>query len=92
MIKPSIGRIIWYHPAETEDMVRHEQPHAAIVASVQDDEHINLAVFDANGVVQTRGGVFLFNGEGDRPEAPFAEWMPFQLGQAKAQEADKKVS
>lgn len=92
MIKPSIGRIVWYQPHDDEDMVRHDQPHAAIVVSVLDDEHVNLAMFDANGVARTRGGVFLFGGEGDRPKAPFAEWMPFQLGQAKAQEADKKVS
>ena len=79
MIKPTIGRVVWYHPVgSTSD----EQPLAAIIAHVWSDTCVNLAVFDSNGVAINQTSVFLHQGEGEVPASSFAEWMPFQKGQA----------
>ena len=44
MIKPTIGRIVWYTPHVHEpDPDRGEQKLAAIVVHVHDDHHINIA-------------------------------------------------
>jgi len=39
-------------------------------------------VFDSNGVPYAQTSVFLYQGDGPAPGGKFAEWMPFQLGQA----------
>ncbi len=80
MIKPSVGRVVWFY---SENYEEGKQPQAALVCHVWSDTCVNLAVFDANGVAQNRTSVLLFQGEGQRPSAMFAEWMPYQVGQAK---------
>lgn len=89
MIKPTIGRVVWYYP---EDCEPWEQPLAAIVAHVWSDTCVNLAIFDANGVPTptppTR--VLLVQPEAEAPSGGhYCAWMPFQVGQKKAQEAGK---
>ncbi len=81
MIQPSIGRVVWFHPLGSNI---EEQPQAAIVAHVWSDTCVNLAVFDSNGVPYSQTSVFLYQGEGERPSSQFAEWMPYQIAQAKA--------
>jgi len=49
------------------------------------DRMVNLAVFDANGNAFGRISVYLFQGDAANPNEnamPFAEWMPYQTGQA----------
>lgn len=82
MIKPTVGRVVWYHPEFVPDSVTNERTFAAIVAHVWSDTCVNLAVFDSNGVPYNRTSVFLFQGEGERPGSQYAEWMPYQIGQA----------
>lgn len=82
MIKPTIGRVVWFHPAGSSN---DDQPLAAIVAHVWSDTCVNLAVFDANGIASNQTSVFLFQGDSDRPSSSYCEWMPYQIGQAKAQ-------
>ena len=84
MIKPTVGRVVWFHPSGSEPV---HQPNAAIVAHVWSDTCINLAVFDANGVASNQTSVFLYQGEGERPSSLYAEWMPYQQGQAAKTEA-----
>lgn len=83
MIKPTIGRVVWYWPAPGENIVGNDgrQPLAGIVTHVWGDECVNLAVFDANGVATNRTSIFLLQ-DGPRPASGFAEWMPYQKGQA----------
>ena len=81
MIKPTIGRVVWYWPN-----VEATQPQAAIVAWVWSDTCVNLAVFNANGVAESKTSVFLYQGDTERPNSQFAEWMPYQIGQAKKTE------
>ena len=87
MIKPTVGRVVWYHPAGS---TAAEQPLAAIVARVWSDTCVNLAVFDSNGAASNQTSVFLFQGDGERPSSCYAEWMPYQQGQAAKTEALEK--
>jgi hypothetical protein len=79
MIKPTIGRVVWFwrNSAEPES-----QPQAALICWVHSDTNVNLAVFDANGNAGGRTSVILHQGDGARPSGNFCEWMPYQIGQA----------
>lgn len=87
MIKPSPGRVVWFFLANTMAGFAGNAgvPHAAIVAAVNDDRNVNLAVFDANGLAHPHINVPLVQ-EGDtEPSGNFAKWMPYQMAQqAKA--------
>ena len=89
MIKPTIGRVVWYYPlGDTSD----EQPLAALIAHVWSDTCVNLAVFDSNGIASNQTSVFLYQNEPntEKPSSSFCEWMPYQQGQAAKTEAVEK--
>jgi hypothetical protein len=79
MIKPTNGRVVWFHPAGSSP---EEQPNAAIIAHVWSDTCVNLAIFDHNGAASNQTSVFLYQGGSERPSSQYAEWMPYQQGQA----------
>lgn len=90
MIKPSIGRVVWFTPSSNTGSADFAPGAllAAIVAHVHSDRLVNLAVFDANGRAHSRTSVTLLQDDDAKPEGGyFAEWMPFQKGQAAKQEA-----
>jgi hypothetical protein len=90
VIKPTIGRVVWFHPAtnSAESGFAPAPICAAIVAYVHSDICVNLAVFDGNGVSHSKTSVTLIQ---DADEAPaggyYCEWMPYQKGQAAKTEA-----
>ena len=85
MIKPTVGRVVWYHPGPQED--HHGETLAAHIAHVWSDTCVNLMVIDPNGNPFNRTSVFLYQGDTDRPSSQYAEWMPYQKGQAAKTEA-----
>ncbi|WP_260524582.1 hypothetical protein [Pseudomonas aeruginosa] len=88
MIKPTVGRVLWFWPSPEDRCARIEgQPLAAIVAHAWSDTCVNLAYFDANGVHRHKTSVLLVQEGAQRPAAGFAEWMPYQKGQATKTEA-----
>jgi hypothetical protein len=97
MIKPTIGRIVWYYPSD-EDVggvgaitgFTKDKEHAAIVCYVHSDKLVNLCVIDANGHTKPMTSVDLIQ-EGDSVPGSgrFATWMPYQIGQAKKDETTK---
>lgn len=89
MIKPTIGRVVWYWPPPSDSIVGNDgsQPLAALVTRVWSDTCVNLAVFDANGMPANRTSVLLHQDENPKPSSGFAEWMPYQKGQAAKTEA-----
>ena len=87
MIKPTIGRVLWFHPAGYS---AEDQPLAAIISHVWSDTSVNLAVFSESGNCSSNTSVFLYQGEGDRPKDNYCEWMPYQQGQAAKTEALEK--
>lgn len=89
MIKPSVGRVVWYYPVGAS---RSEQPLAAIVAHVWSDTCVNLAIFDANGrpMEKPPTSVLLVQPENEVPgNGGYCEWMPYQIGQAAKHETAK---
>lgn len=81
MIKPTVGRIVWYYGSK--DLVVY-QPLAAVVCFVENDEKVNLHVFGAKGECFPRERVRLVQDlekskETDNlPDSEFCAWMPFQ--------------
>ena len=93
MIKPTPGRVVWYYPPSNDTLqsfasVQAKEPLAAHVAKVWTDTCVNLMVIDPNGYPTSRTSVLLYQGESDRPGSGFAEWMPYQKGQAAKAEAE----
>jgi len=83
MIKPTVGRVVWFHPPFIPDSGANEITLAAMIAKVWSDELVNLAVFDENGVAASQTSVPLYQGDGAfRPVDAYCEWMPYQIGQA----------
>ena len=85
MIEPTVGRVVLYTPATGEGFNTGNQTQfAALIAAVNTDDTINLAVFDAAGNQHARQNVPLV----DAPqEGAHARWMSYQLGQAAKHEA-----
>lgn len=90
MIKPTIGRVVWFQPSRSPDMPPLAQPFAALIAYVHSGTCINVAAFDQNGAHIAACSVKLLQ-EGEAPPETgyYAEWAPLQKGQAKLQEAEQ---
>lgn len=94
MIRPSIGRKLWfwrtreaYQSALDTEFQGRTQAEDASVCYVHSDTYVNLSVVDHDGTIRAETSVTLVQ-EGDAlPPSRFATWMPFQVGQAKAQAA-----
>lgn len=89
MIKPTIGRVVWFYEPFVPDVP--EQAQAAIVTFVHSDTLVNLVVFSPNGSSNGRTSITLRQPEEVAPAGPFCEWMPYQIGaaaKAEASEAD----
>lgn len=96
MITPTVGRVVWYHDSPGAPEL------AAIVCAVQEipkgefiDAHFRLAlaVFDSRGMSRPRVNVRLVQ-DGEEPPtgSEFAEWMPYQKGQAaKTEQLEAKL-
>lgn len=84
LIKPTVGRVVWFHQGTAGVFPGSEDTRAAIVAHVWSDRMVNLSVFDANGNVHSRTSVPLVQpGDEIPPSGFYCEWMPYQVGQAK---------
>ncbi len=76
MIKPTIGRIVWYWLKPTDDPII--QPFAAQICFVHDDRMVNISYHDWNGVAGNATRILLYQGDTGRPLGPYCEWMPYQ--------------
>lgn len=100
MIKPTIGRKVWYWPSDYDRHIglktpaRYDhsvieaydgsQPCDATIVYVHSDRMVNLQVIDHNGHPHIRTSIELFQEGEERPASrSYAEWMPYQVGQAK---------
>ena len=91
IITPTVGRIVWYHPGQVKPagfISDRAAPCAAIVTYVHHDRMINLVAFDQNGGMHPRNSVQMYQENDPTTDEPveYAEWMPYQLGQAKKHE------
>jgi len=94
MIKPTNGRVVWFTPGPGFSGIHHgPDPLAAHVAHVWGDRMVNLAVIDSNGSTSPVTSVPLLQDGDPRPENFFAEWMPYQKGQAaKTEELERRAA
>jgi hypothetical protein len=88
VIKPTIGRVVWFWSAAAAWQHPDAQPWAALVTHVWADDCVSLAAFDQNGDLSPQHKAYLWNGEGERPLGAHAEWMPYQKGQAAKVDVD----
>lgn len=91
MITPTIGRKVWFRPNGTTRVDSERQlaiidytaPLDATVTYVWNDRMVNLLIVDHYGYTHKATSVTLRQ-EGDAlPHGLYAEWMPYQQGQAK---------
>lgn len=90
MIKPTVGRKVWYRPSPNDVLgpmpmqFSPEQPLDATIIYVWGDRMVNVLVTDMYGRQFPVSSCTLVQ-EGDpRPGGRYVEWMPYQQGQAKA--------
>ncbi len=83
MIKPTIGRKVWYWAHTPSEGYENAQPEDATVVFVFSESMVNLRVTDHSGNSRPETSVFLWQGEGSQPDTRHAQWMPYQVGQAK---------
>lgn len=86
MIKPTIGRQVWYWSRDPKVLDKDTQPEAATVVYVWNDRNVNLQVINKNGISRSETSIQLRQPEDPVPDHGHCVWMPFQIGQAKAQE------
>lgn len=80
IIEPSIGRKLWFWKGDPEQ----KQPEDATVCYVWGTRMVNLQVVSHQGVSRPETSVRLWQ-EGDPViQGCYAQWMPFQVDQAKA--------
>ena len=92
MIKPTCGRIVFFTPHKNDQTPHSGVPLAAIIVYVHSDSMVNLTVFDAFGRIHARPSVpLLQEGDGKPVDGGYAEWMPYQKGQAAKTEQLEKV-
>ncbi len=89
IIKPSIGRVVWFHPARADRIAGqpNDQPCAALVTYVWGDRMVNLMATTPNGVPYGVTSVTLVQDGDATPIERYATWMPYQKGQAAKAEA-----
>lgn len=91
MIQPTVGRVLWFYPAECKPT---DQPWIAFICKVWGDTEINIAGFDPNGATFSRKHVLLVQDDAKKPEGGSMDycciWMPYKRGQAQKTEALEK--
>jgi len=86
MIQPTVGRVVHYYRD------RDSEVQVALIAHVNEDGTVNLAVFDHHGNPEPRPGRVMLVQEGNPvPVGHHCTWMPYQLGQAaKTQQLERR--
>jgi hypothetical protein len=81
MIKPTVGRVVWFYPGEGDGLHHFRRSHgadpmAAHVAHVWHDRMVNLMVINPNGHCDVRTSVSLRQDGDPEPQGSYCEWMP----------------
>lgn len=90
MIKPTIGRKVWFWPSSavyaaflTDPNPVSNQPWDATVIAVHGDRLVNLRVTEHLGNTYALEKIPLIQDEDTVSGSQFATWMPYQVKQAK---------
>jgi len=95
MIKPTVGRVVLFHPNSGYPHVAapsNGDPVPALIVRIWGDRMVNLGGFDANDAPFGATSVTLCHDDAEIGHAKsegraYACWMPYQLGQAAKTEA-----
>lgn len=81
MTPPTVGRIVWFWPTDTDPLAkfgRNEgEPLAAMIVCVWSDDLVNLTVFSGDGTTHGRSSIHLAQDPAERPtpgDYAFCEW------------------
>lgn len=92
MITPTVGRVVLYHAPG----VSMDEAWPALICKVNSDDNINVGGFKANGQPFADTNVMLHSDPesyGNPGGGSWAQWMPYQLGQAvKSEELEKQLA
>lgn len=97
-IDPTVGRVLYYFERQTQSRngqtgVFLRGPLAAIVCAVLSPRVVNLSVHNESGTTYPVQGVYLVQPGEMPPDIPsYAQWMPFQVGQAAKAGAEDAIS
>lgn len=94
MIKPTVGRVVWYTPSNDQRIKGEpdDQVCAAIITYVWSDTMVNLMVMTPNGAPYGVTSVDLVH-DGAKSGGRWCTWMPYQKGQAaKTEAAEAKLA
>lgn len=93
MIKPTVGRKVWYRPSKNDLVgpkpmnVAGTQPLDATVLCVWGDRMVNVLVTDiAGNPFRVLSVTLVQEGDALPTDGRYVEWMPYQAGQAKKNE------
>lgn len=79
VIPPVVGRVVLYWPSGRTP----HQPCAAQIAFVHSERCVNIGYLNPDGVACSATSVTLKQPGDPDPTHAFAEWMPYQVGQAE---------
>lgn len=86
MITPTVGRVVLFHPEQPEGDPLRTLP--GLVCAINEDQTINIAFFNEAGNHDCAQNVLLIQDDDPAPVSGcYAEWMPYQKGQAAKAEA-----
>jgi hypothetical protein len=85
MINPTVGRVVWIR--NRPESLDKSQPEKADIVYVHGIDCINVAGYNANGEPFRASSVLLRHTDSPDREGMYAEWMPYQTGQAAKTEA-----
>lgn len=104
IIPPTVGRKVYYRPSKHDTIgvgamnVSPDQPLDATILAVWGERCVNVQVLDIMGKPFTKTSALLLQPGDPQPvdldgndAGGYVEWMPFQVGQAKAQANVVKV-
>lgn len=85
IMKPTIGRVVFYNRYGTPGGEHKSEESAAIITKVHNDSCVDLCVLNPSGIHFNQKVI-----QGDQPG--HWEWMPYQKGQAqKTEELEEKL-
>lgn len=77
MIKPTIGRVVLFHPMQI-DPDWPKEVHAAVICKVHEGGKVNLCAFDGNGRPYNMTHIEIMQAGAQLPEFDYCEIRPFE--------------
>lgn len=96
MIIPTVGRVVWVWPGKqtgSHVVLEREQPWSGQVVFVHNEREVNVVGHDHVGHPFAVQRIRLRQDDDEAPEDIYAEWMPYQKGQAaKTEQLEKQAA